>query len=160
MARMAMISRFISPSKHRRHVTTKTNIKRIFSLYVLFSSDRMSFQVCYVTNNDESHSILEDVCTSLGIEYTERYYSSFIYSVDRNFIERLPAFHIFEGNTYAGTYYPDKDIDKIESLLTNYTIRQMKRKNSSWKRILSRWLKTDSKSHKKQRVDIPTTPRH
>ena len=120
-------------------------------------SNKMTFQVCYVSKNYESNLNLEEMCRYLGIQYSERDYNSSIYSVDRDYIERLPAFHVFEGRHHTGTYYPDKDIDKLELLLTNYNIRQMKRKNSSWKRILRHFLKTDSKSSRKYVVDKLTT---
>lgn len=116
----------------------------------------MTFQVCFVTRNDETNTLLEDTCKYLGIPYYERYYNSRRYSVDRDYIEKLPAFHVFENNQHAGTYYPDKDIYKLESLVTNYKIRQMKRKTYSWKRILGRLLKTDSISNKKQTLNIST----
>ena len=105
----------------------------------------MPFQVCYVSEDDVPHPILEDVCRQLKIKYTQRVYDSWSYSADRDYITRLPAFHVFENNLRVGTYYPHKDIDKLEHLLEDYNIRQQKRKRYSWKRILlGGLLKTDS----------------
>lgn len=116
----------------------------------------MPLQICYITKYGTSDSLLRDICNNLGIQYTYRDYDSLTYSTDREYIERLPAFHLLDNKNHIGTYYPDKDIDRLESIVTQYTLRQEKRKLYSWKRVFTRLLKTDSRSNKRQRVDIPT----
>ena len=110
----------------------------------------MPFQVCSITKDGMSHPLLEDMCKQLGVEYRERYYNSWDHWTDREHIVRLPAFHLYENNSYIDTYYQDTDIEKLETIINNYIIR----KTNTWKQVLIRWLKTDFIRPRKPVADI------
>ena len=97
-------------------------------------STEMTFMVCLVTkgNDDWTYPALEEVCRHLGVEYMQRAYDSRTYSADREYIERLPAFHVFEFGHRTGTYYPGPDILGLEKMVYMYRKKEAKRKQSVW----------------------------
>ena len=64
-------------------------------------------------------------CIMNNIAFESRDYDSIKHSIDRNFIERLPAFHIFSESSYVRTVYPvGRPIQIIQETVTAYRHKQ------------------------------------
>lgn len=51
---------------------------------------------------------MRNFCREKNIEFETRIYNARKYAIDCDFIERLPAFHIFEKKVYHETFYPSE----------------------------------------------------
>lgn len=113
------------------------------------STTKMTFQICFVYDEEVDYTLLRKLCEQHGIKYKARSFNSSRYVMDRENIVRLPAIHIIESEFCLETVYPSiRALDAVEYHYTHYNIRQ-ERKYKTWKRI-GRWLfgrdslKTDS----------------
>lgn len=109
----------------------------------------MPFTVCFVYKEETDYALLREFCEQRGIRYKSRYFDSYKYSNDREYISRLPAIHIIEDRGWQETVYPGIDaITKIEKYYSDYIV-YCKKRAVIWKRI-GKWffgrrsLKTDS----------------
>lgn len=72
----------------------------------------MKLHITAVLNpaNNLGEEIVDEVlafCQEKAITFTTREYDSLRYSKDRDFILRLPAFHIYAGSIYINTFHTD-----------------------------------------------------
>ena len=67
------------------------------------------FLVTYVVKNidEEDSAAFKSYCNNNKISFTIREYSSLEYEEDRDYIAKLPAYHIFYNNEYMDTSYSD-----------------------------------------------------
>jgi hypothetical protein len=89
--------------------------------------------VCIVSDlsnfNDIVLKNIRDYCNGSYITFSTRIYNSFSYSEDMNFIERLPAFHIYFNNCYIKTFYPNtRPIQHIEESVNEWKMKKEKRR--------------------------------
>ena len=83
-------------------------------------------------------------CMTNNIAFESRDFDSIKYSIDKHFVERLPAFHIFSESAYVRTFYPvSRPIQIIQETVNAYKFRQMKRAEKRtlrelWSELLSR----------------------
>jgi hypothetical protein len=76
--------------------------------------------IVYVMKGEEDFhdEILEYVnkyCLENHIPFTTRLFNSYMYSMDRKYITKLPAIHaISKSRRYMGTFYPDSAIEMIQ----------------------------------------------
>lgn len=100
---------------------------------------------------------IRDYCNKKSVLFTTRIYDSDKYSCDRDFIERLPAFHIYIKRAYSKTYYPNtrplQHVDEAVELYMKRLDATKKRKGVLRKRFLTivKWLK--SLWHRKTRLE-------
>ena len=82
-----------------------------------------------------------------GAMFTTRHYNSMKKSEDRDFIERLPAFHVYINKSYIKTFYPNtRPLQHVdESIAKHVNAIELKRVRSElWRKRLSslaQWLK-------------------
>ena len=72
----------------------------------------MKLHIIAVLNpaNNQGEEIVDEVlafCQEKAITFTIREYDSLRYFKDRDFIQRLPAFHIYAGSIYINTFHTD-----------------------------------------------------
>ena len=114
-----------------------------------------SISVVCVIENDCEFGQIEKHCSSFKIDFSVRIYDSSRFQEDRNFIAKLPAFHIYENEIYMTTIYQDENT--CSQIQTIYDIAEVKKyerlaKKQIWneklkfvKRMFKRLsLKTDS----------------
>ena len=65
----------------------------------------------------------------IGVTFAFREYNSSKYSDDRDVITNLPAFHIYFGNCYFETFYPDsKLLEDLDTSHNEYEKRKIESK--------------------------------
>ena len=77
---------------------------------------------------------IRELCISEGIAFKVRDYCSRKFHEDCEYVERLPAFHIYLDKKYEKTLYPhslsnDSIISYIDSIAEKEKLRSIKRKN-------------------------------
>ena len=78
-------------------------------------------------NNQEIHAI-RDHCNAVGILFTTRVYNPFSFADDRNYIENLPAFHMYKHTSYIHTFYlTSNPIQYINESITAWQLRKVKK---------------------------------
>jgi hypothetical protein len=105
-----------------------------------------SIEVCCVVG-DHSHvdtdiELVNEYVSNLGLKFKLREYNTWKYSDDRDMISSLPAFHIYFGEGYIDTIYPDgKVLDNIDEYVTQYEKNRSARLRliEVWKNILYFW---------------------
>jgi hypothetical protein len=70
----------------------------------------LPIHICCILDeyDDYDNRIIHEVrdhCIKMQVLFTTRLYDSIKYNCDRDYIERLPAFHIFINRLYIKTYY-------------------------------------------------------
>lgn len=110
-------------------------------------------------NNPIIHGI-RDHCIQNHVLFTTRIYDSSKYRCDCDYIERLPALHIFIKRAHIKTYYPDtRPIQHVDDAIKLYNtqIEKQKAKKQFWRKqfvaILS-WFR--SLTHRKTRMELYT----
>ena len=96
-----------------------------------YSEIRVECIVYQLSDFDEILKNIRNKCHELDVLFTTRKFNSSKYSNDRNEIKKLPAFHIYIGDQYKNTIYPDNDTIKnikMEKTLYNDKIERKKRK--------------------------------
>ena len=96
-----------------------------------YSELRVECIVYQLSDFDEILKNIRNTCHELNVLFTTRKFNSSNYSNDRNEIKRLPAFHIYFGDQYKNTIYPDNDTIKnikMELALYNDKLERKKRK--------------------------------
>jgi len=63
-------------------------------------------------NNPQIHGV-RDYCNTVGILFSTRPFNSMTNADDMNYVEKLPAFHIYEGASYIKTMYLDTNPTKV-----------------------------------------------
>jgi hypothetical protein len=110
---------------------------------------KMTFQICFVYDQELDYAILREFCEEHGIKYKARPFNSSKYDIDRDNIIRLPAIHIIHNKICLETVYPGIEaLNKVENYYTHYA-RLQRIRYITMNRI-GRWLfgrsslKTDS----------------
>ncbi len=68
---------------------------------------------------------MRNFCKEKDIHFESRVYNSRKYNIDCEFIERLPAFHLFEKKIYQETFYPsDFAYQLVSEQVAAYKIRK------------------------------------
>jgi len=96
-----------------------------------YSEVRVECIVYQLSDFDEILKNIRNKCHELDVLFTTRKFNSSKYSNDRNEIKKLPAFHIYIGDQYKNTIYPDNDTIKnikMELALYNDKLERKKRK--------------------------------
>jgi hypothetical protein len=82
--------------------------------------------ICVVRVYDDSHTAdvgaIREYCNTNGVLFSTRIYSSRQYADDRNYIEQLPAFHIYAEKAYIRTVSSGV-VECIEGCLAKPVIR-------------------------------------
>jgi hypothetical protein len=111
-----------------------------------------------VQYSDELIKSIRDHTIDKGAMFTTRIYDSKKYSEDCNFIERLPAFHIYKEHSYIKTFYPNTRPlqhvnDTVDEYLRVLEVRRLKKDkwNKTFKKVL-KWFKSIGK--KKTRLEL------
>lgn len=113
--------------------------------------------------NDPVLHKIRDHCNKNSVLFTSRIYDSYKYSCDRDFIERLPAFHIYIKRTYIKTYYPNtRPLQHIDETIELYKkqIEAIYTRNHTWRKwiiSIKKWFK--SLVHRKTRMELYTEER-
>ena len=104
--------------------------------------------------NKEIQSIRE-YTQKLGLTFVTREYDHRTYSEDCNFIERLPAFHIYTKTSYRKTFYINSNPYNVIHETLNLYIDKIERKQKKpWKGFLKRCVVSVKKFfHKKTRME-------
>jgi len=105
-----------------------------------------SIEVCCVVGDhsqvDTDIELVNEYVSNLGLKFKLREYNTWKYSDDRDMISSLPAFHIYFGEGYIDTIYPDgKVLDNIDEYVTQYEKNRSARLRliEVWKNILYFW---------------------
>lgn len=91
---------------------------------------------------------VRDYCIKKNLLFTTRLYDSTKYNCDRDYIERLPAFHIFMNRLHMKTYYPNtRPLQHIDEILDLYLKREnaKQQKKHLWNKKIREfieWLKS------------------
>jgi len=113
----------------------------------MLSSTKYPIEVCCVVASDddvtpEIETVIEHT-VNLGLKYTLREYNSWKHSDDRDIIERLPAFHVYFGERYMDTLYPDENLlDNINTCVKKYEEKRIEalKYTQTWSKfILAFW---------------------
>ena len=112
----------------------------------MLTSSKYPIEICCVVADhsdiDTDIEIVNEYSSSLGLNFKLREYNSSKYSDDRHMISNLPAFHIYFGEGYFDTMYPDKMIlDKIDNYIKKYEEIQVEKKKfiERWTNLLNFW---------------------
>jgi hypothetical protein len=97
------------------------------------SKEYVPMRVCCVVNelsqfnNPDIHEI-RNHCNEVGILFTTRVYNPFSFADDKNYIENLPAFHMYKHTSYIHTFYlTTNPIQYINESITAWQIRKVKK---------------------------------
>lgn len=100
---------------------------------------------------------IRDHCSKNSVLFTTRIYDSSKYNCDRDYIERLPALHIFMRRLYIKTYYPNtRPIQHIDDAIEVYTkqLEYKKKIKHIWAKRLASFIKwCRSLTHRKTRME-------
>ena len=100
---------------------------------------------------------IRDYSHSLNLLFITREYNSTKYSDDRNYIERLPAFHIYVKNVYKRTFYPNtRPYQIIQQTLEKYInhLEEIERNKDAWYRFFNKIIERMKKLvHRKTRME-------
>lgn len=91
---------------------------------------------------DTNIEMVNEYTSNLGLKFKLREYDTWKYSDDRDMVASLPAFHVYFGDGYIDTLYPDeKVLDNIDEYVKKYEKIQLERKKfiEAWKNILTFW---------------------
>jgi hypothetical protein len=85
-------------------------------------SQILPIRVCYIIGSQEDLHIpiektVSKFCKENNLSFGIRKYNNIKYEEDCNYIEALPAFHIYRKNNYDITFYPE---EKPIEILQNY----------------------------------------
>jgi hypothetical protein len=138
----------VNPS-HKEPVAPKENVRYPITVACV---------VADLSNYD--NGIIQQVrehCSNQNIMFTTRVYNSSSYAVDRDVIERLPAFHIYTKGSYIKTFYPvGRPLQHINEVIDAYIQRQdaKVRRKAFWKNAYARLVAFVKKlGHRKTRLE-------
>jgi len=106
---------------------------------------------------------IQEYCELFNIQIIVRQFNPRFIEEDREYIQRLPAFHMYENDVYADTFYTDdKPILHIRTVYDKFELKHLEylAKKQIWneklnfmKRMFKRQsLKTDSQSSMKESI--------
>jgi|Laugrespbdmm15sn_2_1035079.scaffolds.fasta_scaffold23261_1 hypothetical protein len=112
----------------------------------MLTSNKYPIEVCCVVADhsdiDTDIEIVNEHSSNLGLNFKVREYDSWKYADDRYSITSLPAFHVYFGEGYVDTFYPDeKVLNNIEECIKKYEEIQKERKKfiEAWMNFLKFW---------------------
>ena len=107
---------------------------------------------CVVSDMSEVGSKIQEIkkyAQKQHISFLVRTFSESI-SDDRNFIQRLPAFHIYEGKSYKKTFYLDTNPNRyIDDVVQLYIYKLREKGLEKEKRVWNSYILNFAKSVKK-----------
>jgi hypothetical protein len=97
-----------------------------------------------LSDRDATVQKIREYAQSLNIIFITREYDSIKYSEDRDFVQRLPAFHIYEKKCYRKTFYPNtRPYQIIQDTVNQYLEKLKKRENrKTWKTFFQECIQT------------------
>lgn len=97
-----------------------------------------------LSDRDATVQKIREYAQSLNIIFITREYDSIKYSEDRDFVQRLPAFHIYEKKCYRNTFYPNtRPYQIIQDTVNQYLEKLKKRENrKTWKTFFQECIQT------------------
>ena len=110
----------------------------------------------YSDFNDVILHEIRNHCIKKSVLFTTRIYDSSKYSCDRDFIERLPALHIYIKRGYIKTYYPNtRPLQHVDDAVELYLkgVDAANKRKISWRKRISnivKWFR--SLGHRKTRL--------
>ena len=110
----------------------------------------------YSDFNDSILHEIRDHCIKKSVLFTTRIYDSNKYSCDRDFIERLPALHVYIKRGYIKTYYPNtRPLQHVDEAVEMYMkrIENANKRKGQWRKRFSaivKWFK--NLTHRKTRM--------
>jgi hypothetical protein len=96
----------------------------------VIQKDFRSIHICCVVNdlsdaNNTAIREIRDHCHKLDILFSTRVFNSFVNADDKNYIEKLPAFHIYTKTSYLNTMYiTDNLIQYMNEYITSLYIKR------------------------------------
>ena len=139
---------YINPS-HKEPVALKEKVR--YPIAVACVLDQLSDY-----DNPLIHQI-RDYCINESILFTTRVYNSQAFAVDKDMIERLPAFHMYVKGSYMKTFYPvGRPFQHIDETIQTYIQRQEAKAQRKifWKTAFSRMTTFFKKLlHRKTRME-------
>ena len=111
----------------------------------MLTSNKYPIEVCCVVENhfeiDTDIETVNEYTSNLGLKFKLREYNTWKYTDDKNEITSLPAFHIYFGENYVDTFYPDNILNNIDKSVKMYenTMIERKLKIEAWKKFLQFW---------------------
>jgi hypothetical protein len=79
--------------------------------------------------NFAENQTVKEFCASNNITFATREYNTYKYSVDREFVAKLPAFHVYVLDDYERTIYPGPDaIQELKAVILGIRIRDTEKK--------------------------------
>jgi hypothetical protein len=107
---------------------------------------------------DELIKSIRDHTVEKGAMFMTRIYDSKKYSEDCNFIERLPALHIYKERSYIKTFYPNtRPLQHVNETVEEYlrVLESRRLKKDKWNKMFKKvlkWFKAIGK--KKTRMEL------
>jgi hypothetical protein len=101
----------------------------------------------YSDFNDSVLHQIRDHCKVNSVLFTTRIYDSDKYSCDRDFIERLPALHVYIKQGYIKTWYPNtRPLQHVDEVIETYMSRLegVKKRKGIWRKrfgAIVKWFK-------------------
>jgi hypothetical protein len=97
-----------------------------------------------LSDKDKDVQKIRDFAQGLNIIFITREYNSSKYSDDRDFIRRLPAFHIYEKTRYKNTFYPNtRPYQIIQDTVNHYLKNQKEKENRrTWRAFFQECVQT------------------
>ena len=111
----------------------------------------------YTDYNDPIIHSIRNHCVKNNVLFTARIYDSYKYNCDRDYIERLPAVHIFMKQLYQKTYYLNgRPLQNVDDIIKVYmkNIEAKEARKQIWKKrisIILKWIR--SLTHRKTRME-------
>ena len=141
--------KFISNIMHTKKSKPPKNILQIVIKCILY--DLSDF------NDKDIHNI-RDYCIEKNVLFSTRRFNSNKYSDDRNYILKLPAFHVIINDSYIETFYintrPFQHIDKAIQKYNDIIEKKQKNKEA-WKNYYNNFInmfKKESLMDKNERI--------
>lgn len=122
----------------------------------------LPIHICCVLDDHDDYTnpvvqAVRNYCIKKNVLFTSRLYDSSKYGCDREYIEQLPAFHIFMKQLYQKTYYtygrPLQNVDDMIDLYTK-TLEAKRLLKQKWRKrfiAIIKWFKT--LGHRKTRME-------
>jgi len=89
-------------------------------------------------SNDDQIRNLRDYCHLKNLIFSTRRYNSSKYSDDRNYITKLPAFHVYMKDAYQNTFYLNaREINEVNIIIRLYNekLERKRKRKEEWNKF-------------------------
>lgn len=146
-----------------KHISFTYNTEEKITINLLNKKEQYPVYIYYVVKNysdiDDRIKEIKTHAINSNALFITRLYNPKKYSEDCNFVERLPAFHVYIKKAYIKTFYPNtrplQHIDESIELYLNKIENKKKRKNNIYKYIKKIFSKkTRMEKYEEEKVKI------